>query len=98
MPVEALHSVESGIILDVLKILFNNELKPKYRAQLDAIAINMTKWDKQFYMHADTNSDMPRTIFKDGITTLTKLTHTYIVGIMLTVIILSLTDDGQQVF
>ena len=98
MPVEALHSVEGGIILDVLKILFNNDLKPKYRAQLDAIAIKMTKWDKQFYMHAGTNPDMPRTIFKDGITKLTKLTHTYIVGIMLTVIILSLTDDGQQVF
>ena len=46
-------------------------------------------------MHAGTNPDMPRTIFKDGITTLTNLNHTSIVGIMLIVIILSLTDDGQ---
>jgi len=46
-------------------------------------------------MHASTNLDMLKTIFKNGVTTLIKLTHISIVYMMLTGIILLLTDDGQ---
>ena len=58
----------------------------------------MTNWDKQYYMTAGTNPEMPRTLFKDGITRLTKLAHTHYVGILLVVTILSLTDDGKKLF
>ncbi len=96
MPVEALHSLEGGLMEDVLKILFEKDLKPYYQTKLDGLAIKMLQWDKQYYLTAGTNPDMPRTLFKDGICTLTKLSH--VVGIVLVVTIMSLTDDGRAMF
>ena len=98
MPVEALHALEGGLMIDVLTILFKVDLKPLMQARLDALAVQMTKWDKQHFMTAGTNPDMPRTLFKDGVTRLTKLAHTHYVGILLVVTILSMTDDGKKLF
>ena len=40
---------------------------------------------------------MPRLLFKDGCTSLTNITKTYKVGIMLTLIVISLMGDGKEV-
>ena len=40
---------------------------------------------------------MPRLLFKDGATRLTQISHTHIVGMMLTILIISLTDEGKLI-
>ena len=47
------------------------------------------------YLTAGTATDMPRLLFKDGITTITNVTASTNVGIM---VILSLTDKGAHYF
>ena len=42
--------------------------------------------------------DMPRLLFKDGVTTITNVTASTNVGIMFTIIVLSLTDKGVHCF
>ena len=41
---------------------------------------------------------MPRLLWKDGITNLTDLTASHKVGIMFTIVIMSLQDDGIEFF
>jgi hypothetical protein len=83
---------------DVLKILYEEDLKGEFGTQLDQIAILMTKWDKQFYMTSGTNPEMPRVLFKDGVTQLTKLSHSHVVGMMLSIVMISLTTAGEKLF
>jgi hypothetical protein len=42
--------------------------------------------------------DMPRLLFKDEVTTITNITASTNVGIMFTIIVLSLTDKGAHFF
>ena len=98
MPVEALHAIEGGLCKDVVSILFTMDLKPMRCGQLDILARRMCSWDKQFYLSSGSNKAMPRLLFKDGITCLTKIASSYIVGIMLSVVVISLTDDGKAFF
>ena len=95
MPVEALHAVEIGLCKDMLHILFENDLKDFRKRELDSIAKQMCDWDKQYYMTSGSNKDMPRLLFKDGISSLKQISGTYTVGILLCVVILTLTDDGK---
>ena len=98
MPVEALHAVEIGLCKDMLHILFENDLKDFRKRELDSIAKQMCDWDKQYYMTSGSNKDMPRLLFKDGISSLKQISATYTVGIFLCVVILTLTDDGKAFF
>jgi hypothetical protein len=41
---------------------------------------------------------MPRLLWKDGITSLSELTAKYKVGIMLTIVTVSLQDEGKSLF
>ena len=97
MPVEALHSLEAGLIKDSLEILFTEDLKPRGCHMLDCLVKKMTTWERQHFLSAGTNKEMPRLLFKDGATKLTQISHTHIVGMMLTILIISLTDEGKTI-
>jgi hypothetical protein len=47
---------------------------------------------------AGTASNMPRLLFKDGVTTITNVTASTNVGIKFTIVVLSLTDKGEHFF
>ena len=96
MPIEALHSMEGGLIKDSLAILFGEDLKELPCKALDVEIKAMLKWDRQYYVTAGTNKSMPRILFKDGATQLMDLTNADIVGQMLTVVIVSMTDSGSD--
>ena len=57
----------------------------------------MLKWDRQHYLSAGTNKNMPHLLFKDGATRLSDVQNVYIVGMMLTIVVMSMTDKGQEV-
>ena len=98
MPVEALHALEGGLIKDILTILFNEDLTELPAKKLDNGIIQMTKWEKQHYVHAGTKTNMPRTLFKDGVSNLSKMPCRHFVGMMLSILMYSLTDDGKAFF
>jgi hypothetical protein len=54
--------------------------------------------DKQHYMTSGLNKAMPHILFKDGVTSLAKLPSSHVVGILLTIVIVSLTDEGISLF
>jgi hypothetical protein len=54
--------------------------------------------DKQHYMTSGSNKAMSRILFKDGVTNLAKLPSSHVVGILLTIAIVSLTDEGISLF
>ena len=95
MPVEALHSLEGGLIKDVLEILYTEDLKESFQQKFDQLASGLCKLDKQYNFTQGSNKSMPRTLFNEGVTSLAKMAHSYYVGVMLTVLIVSLTDDGR---
>ena len=98
-PIEPLHSLENGIIPDCLLILFKEEMTGKnLKSDLDNLVRRLTKLPRQRLANAGTLPDMPRLIWKDGITSLTDLSAKYKVGIMFTVIVVSLQDEGTALF
>ena len=95
MPVEALHAVEGGICKDAAFILFDGDLKDANCRRLDILVRRFCSIDKQHYMTSGSNKAMPRLLFKDRVTSLTKLPSAHVIGILLAVVALSLTDDGK---
>ena len=98
MPVEALHPLEVGMIKDILVILFEGDLKLANCGLLDILVREIYLWPKQLYCSSGSNKDMPRLLFKDGCTILTKIASSHNVGIMLTVYVVSLQDKGKSFF
>jgi hypothetical protein len=94
MPVEALHAVEGGLCKDVAEILFKQDLKDAGCGRLDVLVVRFCSMNKQHYMTSGSNKAMPRILFKDGVTSLAKLPSSHVIGILLTIVIVSLTDDG----
>ena len=68
------------------------------RTRLDLLAQELYGWDRQHYLTAGTASDMPRLLFKDGVTTITNVTASTNVGIMFTIVMLLLTDKSAHFF
>lgn len=97
-PVEALHAMENGLVKQCLQVLFTDSLNKSARGRLDLLAQELYSWDRQHYLTAGTAMDMPRLLFKDGVTTITNITASTNVGIMFTIIVLSLTSKGSQFF
>ena len=97
MPIEALHSMEGGLIKDILQIFFKIDLKDSGCARVDQLISSMCNWDKQHHLHSCGNKDMPRLLFKDGVTSLEKMASTQHVGQMLCILLLTLTDDGCDI-
>ena len=96
-PVEPLHSLEVGIISDCLNILFHEKMNGSKRSILDRYSKKLLKLPRQRYINGGTTEDvMPRLLWKDGICSLTDITASNRVGIMITVLIISLTDNGKD--
>jgi hypothetical protein len=98
MPVKALHAVEGGLCKDVAAILFKQDLKDASCGRLDVLVQRFGSMDKQHYMTSSSNKAMPHILFKDGVTSLAKLPSSHVVGILLTIVIVSLTDEGISLF
>ena len=98
-PIEPLHSLENGIILDCLTVLFQDIIKgTKKHAELNAIVKRLIDLPRQRFARAGTQPEMPRLLWKDGVTSLTNLSAGYKVGIMFTIIVVSLQEDGVTYF
>ena len=97
-PVEPLHSLENGLFLDMLNILFKEKLKPAHCAALDTLVKSFCKLPRQKYLSGGADKDMPRLLWKDGVTTLSDLSASYKVGVYFTIVVLSLTQDGKKLF
>ena len=97
-PVEPLHALENGLIADCLKVLFLKIKSSNELANLDRLAQCLTRLPRQRFASSGSDKSMPRMLWKDGITTLTDLTASCKVGIMFTVVIISLREDGQLFF
>jgi hypothetical protein len=95
MPIEALHAVEGGICKDTAAILFDEDLKDANCRLLDLQVKLLCSMDKQHYMTSGSNKAMPRILFKDGVTGLAKLPSAHVIGILLTIVIITLTDEGK---
>ena len=98
MPVEALHAVEGGLMKYVAKILYEVDLKASMCGQLDILVGGLCQLDRQHYMSSGGNKAMPRLLFKDGVTSLANLPSAHVVGVLLTIVVISLTDAGKALF
>ena len=84
--------------------IFNQKLRNKsiaWRPPLGYIydlSIARGRLDRQHYLTAGTAMGMTRVLFKDGVTTITNVAASTNVGIMFTIIVLSLTDKGAHFF
>ena len=90
--------MENGLIKQCLQVLFTDSMNKTSPTRLDLLAQELYGWDRQHYLTAGTASDMPRLLFKDGVTTITNVTASTNVGIMFTIVLLSLTDKGAHFF
>ena len=68
----------------------------RHLSKFDQLARKLTLIPRQHYLSYGTTKDMPRLLWKDGITSLTNLTASDKVGIFLTVVVLALTDQGKD--
>jgi hypothetical protein len=94
-PAEALHAVEGGICKDATAILFVEDLKDANCRLLDLQVKLLCAMDKQHYITLGSDKAMPHILFKDGVTNLAKLPTAHVIGILLTVVIITLTDKGK---
>jgi hypothetical protein len=97
-PVEPLHALENGLITDCVQILFEEEMTTKQKRQLDIFVRRSALLPRQRYVSSGAESLMPRLLWKDGITSLSKITAKYKVGIMFTIVTVSLHDEGKSLF
>jgi hypothetical protein len=95
MPVEALHALEAGLMRDVTLILYKVDLKSSICGQLDILVGALCYLDRQHFMSSGGTKTMPRMLFKDGVTSLANLPSSHVVGVLLTIVAVSLTDDGK---
>ncbi len=97
-PIEPLHSLENGIIPDCLSILFKDEMRPALKKELDKIVRNLTLLPRQRFLSSGAEPCMPRLLWKDGVTSLTDLSAKLKVGIMFTIVVVSLREEGVRFF
>ena len=94
-PVEPLHALENGLISEYIKVLYHKLGSPKRLSQLDKIVKKLTSLPRQNKISYGSDKDMPRLLWNDGITNLTDLTAFHKVGIMFTIVIISLQEEGN---
>ena len=97
-PVEALHALENGLMPDAIQVLFTSEMTPAQLGQLDKLAKNLSALSRQKYLSSGAEPLMPRLRWSDGISSLSDMPAKYKVGIMFTIVVLTLQDDGLQLF
>ena len=97
-PAEALHALENGLFLHALKAVLGGCLKPQEIVLLDTSIQRWTKLPRQRLMRSTNFDCAPRLLFKDGISTLTKLPAATKVGMMFALVVGAVTGDGQIAF
>jgi hypothetical protein len=97
-PVEPFHALENGLITDCVRILFEEEMNSKQKRELDFLVRRLAHIPRQRYASSGAEPLMPRLLWKDGITSLSELTAKYKVGIMFTIVTVSLQDEGKSLF
>ena len=97
-PVEPLHALENGIIVDCIKVMYARIGSTSSLAELDGLARKLTNLPRQYQMSSGSDKSMPRLLWKDGLTNLTELTASCKVGIMFTIVVLSLQNEGKEYF
>ena len=97
-PAEALHALENGLFLHSLKAVLGGCLKPQEIVLLDASIQSWTKLPRQRLIRSSNFSHSPRLLFKDGISTLTKLPAATKVGMMFALVVAAVTRDGKYAF
>ena len=93
-PVEPLHALENGLISECIKVLYHKLGSPKILSQLDKVVKKLTAQPRQNKISYGSDKDMPRLLWNDGITSLIDLTAFHKVGIMFTIVIISLQEEG----
>ena len=66
--------------------------------ELDRLAKRLTELPRQRNASHGSNKDIPRLLWSDGVTNLTDLSARYRVGIMFTIVVVSLQFEGFQFF
>ena len=97
-PVEPLHALKQGLISDCIKVLFDEVLKKTDKAQVDVVTRQLTKLPRQRFLSACSGNKYPRNLWNDGVTDLKFLSADQKVGILFTIVLLSVTTLGQKVF
>lgn len=99
MPVEALHAVELGLIAHCLRLLWTENItNSTLQARFDTHLRTWVSYPRQAYMSAGGNKTFPRLLWKDGVTGLSRVTASEKVGEMLSLVVLSLTTEGERLF
>ena len=65
---------------------------------IDNLAQKFCSYPRQHFMTSGGNKQMPRLLWKDGITPLSELTASAKVGRLLTVVAIALTEQGRNIF
>jgi hypothetical protein len=97
-PAEALHALENGLFLHSLKAVLGGCLKPQEIVLLDGSIQVWTKLPRQRLIRSSNFAHSPRLLFKDGISTLTKLPAATKVGMMYALVVAAVTRDGKYAF
>jgi hypothetical protein len=100
-PVEPFHALANGLITDCVQILFEEEMTTKQKRPLDLLVrclAFLPRLPRQRYVLSGAEPLMPHLLWKDGITSLSGITAKYKVGIMFTIVMLSLQDEEKSLF
>ena len=96
-PPEALHALENGIFLHVLKELFEETLKERSCRLLDAHVYSWNMYPGQHYLCGNHIEGYPRLLFSNGISSLTDLKANDKVGIIFCVVVAALQVEGKEI-
>ena len=89
-PVEALHALENGLMPDAIQVLFTAQMTPAQLGCLYVLAKALSVLPHQKYLSSGSELLMPRLWWSDGISSLTDMPAKYKVGIMLTLVVITL--------
>ena len=73
-------------------------MRAAHKSQLDGIVRRLTWLPRQRYASSGSEPCMPRLLWKDGVTSLTDLPAKLKVGIMFTIVVVSLQEEGSNFF
>jgi hypothetical protein len=97
-PVQPLHALENCLITDCVQILFEEEMTPKQRRELNFLVRRLAHLPRQCYALSGAEPLMPHLLWKNSITSLSELTAKYKVGTMSTIVTVPLQDGGKSLF
>ena len=95
-PVEPLYSLESGIVKYIIAVIFLEILKESGCATLDYLVQQLLNIPWQRFASSGAVTDFPRLLWQNGVSNLKVLDAKYRVGILFTLVVVAMTDDGME--